>query len=142
MAYNALSYRSIASILKNGLDRIETETPKNGTASVYENHAHADYYAAKEDVRWQLNRPLERLREMRLQGPQQTLSLRKWSRPQMGELSFEGRFGLLVDQEWTCRQDRRLGRLLREVKLRIPACIEDTRLSPIRQNSIGDSYSP
>lgn len=51
LAYNALSYRSIASILKNGLDRIETETPKNGTASVHENVRGADYYAAKEDVR-------------------------------------------------------------------------------------------
>ena len=67
---------------------------------------------------------LERLREMRLQGMADAFAA-QMEQPQMGELSFEERFGLLVDQEWTCRQDRRLGRLLREAKLRIPACIED-----------------
>ena len=40
-------------------------------------------------------------------------------------LSFEERFGLIVDQEWTCRQDHRLKRLLRGATLRLPACVED-----------------
>lgn len=43
----------------------------------------------------------------------------------IGELCFEERFGLLVDQEWAYRQDRRLARLLKESKLRLPACVED-----------------
>jgi len=45
--------------------------------------------------------------------------------PAARELSFEERFGLLVDQEWTYRQDRRLTRWLREARLRLPACMED-----------------
>ena len=40
-------------------------------------------------------------------------------------LSFEERFGLLVDQESTHRENRRLQRLLKLAKLREAACVED-----------------
>jgi DNA replication protein DnaC len=40
-------------------------------------------------------------------------------------LSFEERFGLLVDQETTYRDNRRLMSLLRNAKLRETACVED-----------------
>ena len=40
-------------------------------------------------------------------------------------LSFADRFGLMVDHEWTERQDRSLKRRLGAAKLREPACIED-----------------
>jgi DNA replication protein DnaC len=40
-------------------------------------------------------------------------------------LSFDERFGLLVDAEWTARENKRVGRALKEAKLRISqACIE------------------
>jgi DNA replication protein DnaC len=40
-------------------------------------------------------------------------------------LSFDERFGLLVDAEWTDRENKRIGRALKEAKLRISqACIE------------------
>ena len=42
-----------------------------------------------------------------------------------GPLSFEERFGLLVDQEATWRENRRLQRLLQLAKLRESACLED-----------------
>ncbi|MDZ7921693.1 IS21-like element helper ATPase IstB [Rhodoferax sp.] len=45
--------------------------------------------------------------------------------PQSGKLSFEERFGLLVDQEHTYRDNRRLQRLLKAAKLRETACVED-----------------
>jgi DNA replication protein len=41
------------------------------------------------------------------------------------DLSFEERFGLIVDREWTYREDHRLKRLLKVAKLREPACVED-----------------
>jgi DNA replication protein DnaC len=41
------------------------------------------------------------------------------------ELSFEDRFALLVDRQWTWKEDRRMQRLLRAAKLKINACIED-----------------
>lgn len=40
-------------------------------------------------------------------------------------LSFEERFGLMVDQEMTYRDNRRLMSLLRNARLRESACIED-----------------
>ncbi len=40
-------------------------------------------------------------------------------------LSFSDRFGLMVDREWTERQDRKLKRRLTTAKLREPACVED-----------------
>ncbi len=44
-------------------------------------------------------------------------------------LSFEERFGLLVDQEHTYRDNRRLKRLLTTAKLRESACVEDIDFS-------------
>ncbi|MEA3502031.1 MAG: IS21-like element helper ATPase IstB [Actinomycetota bacterium] len=41
------------------------------------------------------------------------------------KLSFEERFGLMVDREWFERQERRLKRRLRVAKLREQACTED-----------------
>ena len=40
-------------------------------------------------------------------------------------LSFEDRFGLLVETEWTAREQRRLTQRLRQAKLRYPASLED-----------------
>jgi DNA replication protein DnaC len=68
---------------------------------------------------------LEQLAELRLhalsrawQGQQED--------PAIGDLGFDERLGLLVEAEWTDRQNKRLTRLLREAKLRIAgACIED-----------------
>jgi DNA replication protein DnaC len=45
--------------------------------------------------------------------------------PQAVHLSFEERIGLLVDQESTYRDNRRLASLLRSAKLRENACMED-----------------
>jgi DNA replication protein DnaC len=40
-------------------------------------------------------------------------------------LSFEERFGILVDQETTYRENQRLKRLLKTAKLRCNSCVED-----------------
>ena len=67
---------------------------------------------------------LEKLRRMRLFGMAEGF-LAQQKKPDYQSLSFEERFGLLVDQEWTARQDRRLARLLKEARLRLAACMED-----------------
>ena len=41
------------------------------------------------------------------------------------ELSFEERVGLMIDCEWTAREQRKLSRRLRAAKLRYPASLED-----------------
>jgi DNA replication protein DnaC len=45
--------------------------------------------------------------------------------PHLSDLSFEERFGLLVDRQWTFQEDCRLQRLLQNAKLKIQACPED-----------------
>jgi len=67
---------------------------------------------------------LEKLRRMRLGTMANALEVQQ-SDPQCQELSFEERLGLLVDREWTARRDRRLSRLLKEARLRLPAAPED-----------------
>jgi DNA replication protein DnaC len=72
-----------------------------------------------------LQHTLDRLREMGLHGMAQALDTQR-THPDVQGLAFEDRLGLLVDQEWTLRQNRRLTRLLQEAKLRYPtACLED-----------------
>ncbi|WP_437917476.1 IS21-like element helper ATPase IstB [Sorangium sp. So ce302] len=54
--------------------------------------------------------------------------------PAIAELDFDGRFALLVDAEHIARDNTRIGRLLREAKLRIPsACLEDIDYAPKRE---------
>jgi hypothetical protein len=45
--------------------------------------------------------------------------------PAIHDLSFEERLGLLVDRQWTFKEDCRLKRLLQEAKLKMNACAED-----------------
>jgi DNA replication protein DnaC len=45
--------------------------------------------------------------------------------PAIHDLSFEERFGLLVDRQWTFKEDCRLQRLLKEAKLKMNACVEN-----------------
>jgi len=70
------------------------------------------------------NQLKERLSQMRLKGLLSAY-LRQQSDPAVKDLSFEERFGLLIDFEWTNRQNRRLNRLLKESGMPGHACIED-----------------
>ena len=45
--------------------------------------------------------------------------------PRMAELAFDERFGLLVDRQWTWREDRALKSRLIHAKFKLNACIED-----------------
>ncbi len=54
--------------------------------------------------------------------------------PSIDDLGFDERLALLVDAEWTDRQNKRLTRLLREAKLRISgACLEDVAYAKERK---------
>jgi DNA replication protein DnaC len=73
----------------------------------------------------------EKLSDMRLPGLRRALE-EQLANPQYAELSFEERFSLLVDQEWTRRQDVRLKRRLKQARFRQPATIEDLDCSAKR----------
>ena len=67
---------------------------------------------------------LEKLYAMRLNGMADAFA-EQLQQPHLAELSFEERFGLLVDRQWIWKEDRRMKRLLKNAKLRVDACIED-----------------
>ena len=76
---------------------------------------------------------LEQLNELRL-----FALARAWQAqhedPSIDDLGFDERLALLVDAEWTDRQNKRLTRLLREAKLRISgACLEDVEYAKERK---------
>lgn len=68
---------------------------------------------------------IEKLKSMRLD----TLAaawLAQQKDPQVTALSFDERFGMLVDAEWLARENKRLTRALKDAKLKLTtACIED-----------------
>lgn len=67
---------------------------------------------------------IQSLREMKLHGMAIGFEQQRESVATQG-LSFEERFGLLVDQEQTYRENQRLRRLLKLAKLKESACVED-----------------
>jgi DNA replication protein DnaC len=72
-----------------------------------------------------LNHPtLDKLQDLRFTGMVKALT-EQMTLPDIDELSFEERLGLLVDREMTEREDRRLTTRLRQAKLKQNACIED-----------------
>lgn len=67
---------------------------------------------------------LEKLYAMKLNGMAEAFK-EQLNQTSMDDLSFEERFSLLVDHLWSWREDRRMGRLLSNAKLKLNACIED-----------------
>ena len=74
---------------------------------------------------------LARLRDLRLDAMAAALQEQQ-GLPDIHELSFEDRLGLLVEREAVAREDRRLTRLLRQARLRLPASVEDVDLRASR----------
>lgn len=67
---------------------------------------------------------LDKLQTLRLTGMYHALS-EQMTMPAIESLSFDERFGLLVDRELTERDSKRLTTRLRQAKLRQAACLED-----------------
>jgi DNA replication protein DnaC len=67
---------------------------------------------------------IEKLYVMRMRGMADAFTQQQED-PQITELSFEERFALIVDRQWTWRQNRALERRLRDGRLQGPVCIED-----------------
>lgn len=67
---------------------------------------------------------IDNLRHLRLSAMAQAYQ-QQLQDPHVHELSFDERFGLLVDHEQTSRQNRQIVRLLREARLKVAASPED-----------------
>jgi DNA replication protein DnaC len=67
---------------------------------------------------------LEKLYAMKLNGMADAFK-DQLQQPNLAELCFEERFGLLVDYHWSWTENRRMKRLLSNAKLKINGCVED-----------------
>ena len=67
---------------------------------------------------------IEKLYAMKLNGMADAFQ-QQLQQLDINELCFEDRFALLVDRQWTFKEDRRMKRLLGNAKLKINGCIED-----------------
>jgi DNA replication protein DnaC len=67
---------------------------------------------------------LEKLYGLKLLGMAEAFK-EQLQQPAIHDLSFAERFGLLVDRQWTFKEDCRRKRLLKNAKLKINACLED-----------------
>lgn len=76
---------------------------------------------------------IEKLRALKLYTMSTTFVAQR-ADPTMNELSFDERLAMLVEAETLARDNKRLQKLLRDAKLRIPgACMEDVDLSAKRE---------
>ncbi len=71
-----------------------------------------------------IEQTFEKLYDMKLNGMADAFK-EQMEQPDIRDLAFEERFALLIDRQWTWKEDRRMKRLLSNAKLKINACIED-----------------
>jgi hypothetical protein len=74
---------------------------------------------------------LEKLTRLRLPGFREGLK-EQWENPHYAELTFEERLGLLVDLEYTRRDNSGRERRTKAARFALPATIEDLDLSAAR----------
>lgn len=70
------------------------------------------------------NQTMEKLQELKLTGMLKGFK-EQIEMPEIGSLSFEERFGLMLDREVTERENRKLKNRLKKAKLKLNGCIED-----------------
>ena len=87
---------------------------------------------------------IKQLRILKLSGMAEALEL-QWSQPQTyDDLSFDERIGLLVNQEVTSRENKRLQRLLKAARFKITGRLEDvdyTHPRGLKKNQIAGLQS-
>jgi DNA replication protein DnaC len=74
---------------------------------------------------------LRKLREMKLSGMADAFE-ELLGRAPSHEMTLAEQLGVLVEREWSDRDNRRLGRLLKAAKIGSDACLEDIRCDPGR----------
>ncbi|KAG0277057.1 hypothetical protein BGZ96_003030, partial [Linnemannia gamsii] len=119
-----MTYKSVSNILKSGLDRIEpspTATPAAQTELRFTTHDNV-----RGPGKYMLNQhTLNQLKTLKLDGMAIAFS-EQFAQRATDDLSFEERFGMLVDRECSYRDNRRIARLLKQARLKVSsACLED-----------------
>jgi DNA replication protein DnaC len=79
------------------------------------------------------NQTIRQLLELRLSAMEAEFR-RQYELPAMSGLSFDERFGLIVEAEWRSKYNAKIGRMLKAAKLRCPAaCLEDVDFDDVRK---------
>jgi DNA replication protein DnaC len=78
-----------------------------------------------------INQTSTKLQEMRLLGMAKAFD-EQLAMPDIAHMSFEDRFGLIVDREDSERRNRRFQSRIKRAKPKESACIEDIEFSPLR----------
>ena len=71
-----------------------------------------------------MHQTIEKLSQMKLH-TMATALREQIEKPSLRGLSFEDRFAMIVDREWTSREDRKLTRRLKAARLKTQATVED-----------------
>lgn len=71
-----------------------------------------------------INQTVEKLYQMKLATMAEAFK-ELLEQPSTGDLSFEERFAMVVDREWTYRENRKLTKRLKAARLRLKATVED-----------------
>ena len=67
---------------------------------------------------------IEKLHALKLFGMAEAFA-DQLNQPDLDRLSFEERFGLIVDRQWTWKENQRMDRYLKNARLKLNACVED-----------------
>jgi len=67
---------------------------------------------------------INKLHELKLTGMAEAFS-DQIKQPDMDRLSFTERFGLIVDRQWTWKENNRMERYLKNARMKLDACVED-----------------
>ena len=122
-------FQSVKSMLKSGQDREPLpELVPIPFPVQHENLRGPDYYASVGDASGggpMLNQAtLDKLAALKLTGMAAAYE-KQLEEPEARGLSFEERFGMLVDSHWTWRENQALARRLKKSKLSAEPCVED-----------------
>jgi DNA replication protein DnaC len=126
LALGACSYKSLESILRQGLERLPWPSktchccPKSTSTCV----APTTTTDLKRSIKMLPNPTLDKLQTLRLHGMIKALS-EQHATPDISDLSFDERLGLMVDRELTEREDARLTTRLKSARLRHNSYLED-----------------
>ncbi len=115
------------SILESGLDRqpILPIPLTDWHPPDHENVRMLEYYHGPKEVAMLMQQTLPQLKSLKLDGMARAFE-EQAALTASTSLSFEERFGMVVERELAWRDTRRLERLLKSAKLKNPqACIED-----------------
>jgi DNA replication protein DnaC len=67
---------------------------------------------------------MNKLYELKLTGMAEAFA-DQFNQPDMDRLSFAERFGLIVDRQWTWKENNRMERYLKNARMKLNACVED-----------------